>query len=172
MISLPIFFENSAVPKILSKVSPISIGAITVGPVVFCDGEISESLKRHESIHWEQYKECLIIGFLLLYAFFSPPGPGEQGSADEMPGEMHRVTNDSKGEVIGPFEYKLAAAIADEFEQHELSQKTQGTGPSWPQEVNNAGSELEEALLDSGALDSLLRLVDDIAIKLHNGEYA
>ena len=70
MISLPIFFENSAVPKILSKVSPISIGAITVGPVVFCDGEISESLKRHESIHWEQYKECLIIGFLLLYAFF------------------------------------------------------------------------------------------------------
>jgi hypothetical protein len=70
MISLPIFFENSAVPKILSKVSPISIGAITVGPVVFCDSEISESLKRHESIHWEQYKECLIIGFLLLYAFF------------------------------------------------------------------------------------------------------
>jgi hypothetical protein len=101
----------------------------------------------------------------------SPPGPGEQGSADEMPGEMHRVTNDSKGEVIGPFEYKLAAAIADEFEQHELSQKTQGTGPSWSQEVNNAGSELEEALLDSGALDSLLRLVDDIATKLHNGEY-
>ena len=73
--------------------------------------------------------------------------------------------------MIGPFEYKLAAAIADEFEQHELSQKTQGTGPSWSQEVNNAGSELEEALLDSGALDSLLRLVDDIATKLHNGEY-
>tara|TARA_Y100000996_G_C22116604_1_gene476254 strand:+ start:110 stop:475 length:366 start_codon:yes stop_codon:yes gene_type:complete len=100
-----------------------------------------------------------------------PPRPGEQGSADEMPGEMGRVTNDSKGEIIGPFEYKIAAAIADEFETYELAQKTQGTGPSWSQEVGNAASDLEEQLLDSGALDSLLRLVDAIAKKLHNGEY-
>ena len=70
MIKFPVFFENSSVPKVLTKISPIKIGAITIGPFVFCDGEISDSLRRHESIHWEQYKECFIIGFLILYGFF------------------------------------------------------------------------------------------------------
>jgi len=87
-----------------------------------------------------------------------------------------RVTNDSQGEVIGPFEYKLAAAIASAYEQHELSQEaqgaTQGTYPTWRKEVDKAAADLEEALLDSGVLDSLLSLVDAIAAKLHNGEYS
>ena len=66
-MKLPIFFENSKVPVVLSKVSPIEIGAITLGPFVFSRGEISDQTKNHESIHWEQYKECLIVGFLVLY---------------------------------------------------------------------------------------------------------
>ena len=69
-MSLPIFFENSRVPAYLSFISPISIGAITLGPFVFSRGEISERTRNHESIHWEQYKETLILGFLLLYAFY------------------------------------------------------------------------------------------------------
>ena len=69
-MNFPVFFEDSKVPIILSKVSPIEIGAITLGPFVFSRGEISERTRNHESIHWEQYKECLIVGFLFLYLFF------------------------------------------------------------------------------------------------------
>jgi hypothetical protein len=68
MIKFPIFLENSKIPIVLSKISPIEIEAITLGPFILCRGEISDRLKNHESIHWEQYKECLIIGFLFLYA--------------------------------------------------------------------------------------------------------
>lgn len=65
----PKFFENSRVPKILSKLAPIDIWAITLGPFVFCAGELSEQTKRHETIHFLQYKETFWIGFLLIYVF-------------------------------------------------------------------------------------------------------
>ena len=70
MLKFPIFFENSKIPVILSYVSPITIGAITIGPLVFSRGQMPEVTKNHESIHWAQYKETLILGFLFLYAFF------------------------------------------------------------------------------------------------------
>jgi len=66
-MKLPFFFENSKVPVVLSKFAPINIGAITLGPFIFSRGEMSDQTKNHERIHWEQYKECLIIGFLILY---------------------------------------------------------------------------------------------------------
>jgi len=66
----PIFFENSKIPVWLSKLSPININAITLGPFVFSRGTISQTTKQHEAIHWEQYKECLIIPFLILYGTF------------------------------------------------------------------------------------------------------
>jgi len=69
-VKLPIFIENSKIPVVLSKLSPIEIGAITLGPVVFSRNTIGEETRRHEAIHWEQYKECLILGFLFLYLFF------------------------------------------------------------------------------------------------------
>jgi len=65
--SRPWFFENSKVPVVLSKISPITIGAITIGPFVFSKGEMSEVTKNHESIHWQQYIETGILGFLILY---------------------------------------------------------------------------------------------------------
>ena len=65
----PIFIENSKIPKILSKFAPINIWAITLGPLVICAGELSEETKRHETIHFEQYKETLFLGFLLIYLF-------------------------------------------------------------------------------------------------------
>lgn len=65
--SRPWFFENSKVPVILSKIAPIEIGAIILGPFVFARGELSEQTKNHESIHWQQYIETGIIGFWIIY---------------------------------------------------------------------------------------------------------
>ena len=66
----PIFFDNSKVPVILSKVAPIEIGAINLGPFVFSRGLISETTKRHETIHYKQQLELLFVFFYLLYVFF------------------------------------------------------------------------------------------------------
>ena len=68
--SKPWFFENSKVPVILSKLAPIEIGAITIGPLVYSRGEMSEVTKNHETIHWQQYIETGIIGFVILYYLF------------------------------------------------------------------------------------------------------
>ena len=65
----PKFYENSRLPKFLSKFAPIEIWAITLGPFVFCSGVLSDKTKRHETIHFFQYKETLWIGFLLIYIF-------------------------------------------------------------------------------------------------------
>tara|TARA_R110002167_G_scaffold238666_1_gene443816 strand:- start:10 stop:366 length:357 start_codon:yes stop_codon:yes gene_type:complete len=68
--SRPWFFENSKVPVVLSKLAPIEIGAITIGPLVFSRGEMSDITKNHESIHWQQYIETGILGFIILYYTF------------------------------------------------------------------------------------------------------
>ena len=68
--SKPLFVENSRIPKYLSWIAPININAITLGPIVLSQGTISEQTKRHETIHWQQYIETLIIGFLFLYLLF------------------------------------------------------------------------------------------------------
>jgi len=68
--SKPLFIEDSNVPVILSKLAPIDIGAVTIGPLVFSRGKISEVTRRHETIHWQQYIETFIVGFLLLYFGF------------------------------------------------------------------------------------------------------
>ena len=38
--------------------------------MILCKEEIDDTTRRHEKIHWEQYKECLILGFIVLYVFF------------------------------------------------------------------------------------------------------
>ena len=65
--SKPLFIENSKIPGLLSYLSPISISAITLGPIVLSAGEMSDATKRHETIHWQQYIELGIIGFIILY---------------------------------------------------------------------------------------------------------
>ena len=69
-MKFPIFFENSKLPVLLSYIAPIDIWAINIGPFVWCRGHLTESVKRHESIHWSQCKECLIFGYLILYVLF------------------------------------------------------------------------------------------------------
>jgi hypothetical protein len=65
----PIFIENSRIPKILSYVSPISIGAITLGFIVFARGEIDATTRQHETIHFQQFLETAFAGFFLLYFY-------------------------------------------------------------------------------------------------------
>ena len=65
----PIFIENSKIPVWLSKLAPIEISAITLGPIVLSRGKISEKTKLHETIHFMQYKELFWIGFLLIYVY-------------------------------------------------------------------------------------------------------
>ena len=66
----PIFIEDSSVPKLLSYLSPIDIGAISLLGFVFCKTKISASLRRHETIHFQQQLELLFVGFFALYLFF------------------------------------------------------------------------------------------------------
>ena len=63
----PIFVENSKIPKFLSFFAPITIGAITMGFIVFSREEMSERTRRHETIHYQQFVETLFVGFLLIY---------------------------------------------------------------------------------------------------------
>ena len=66
----PIFKENSRVPVVLSKVSPINIGAISLGLFVFARNELTKTTKRHETIHYLQWRELGFLGFMLLYPLF------------------------------------------------------------------------------------------------------
>ena len=68
-MKFPIFIENSKIPVWLSKIAPININAITLGPIVLSRGTLSERVKRHETIHFAQYKELFFIGFLLIYLY-------------------------------------------------------------------------------------------------------
>ena len=63
----PIFIENSRIPVWLSYLAPINIGAITLFFLVFSRGTMSEETKRHETIHFQQMLETLLIGFIILY---------------------------------------------------------------------------------------------------------
>ena len=54
--------ENKIIP-------PKGYKAITIGPYIFIKPgtKLSEKDYNHEAIHWEQYKETLVIGFFLIY---------------------------------------------------------------------------------------------------------
>ena len=98
------FFENSRVPRALSVVSPINIGAITLGPFIFVSGTATDTLKNHELIHWEQHKECLILGFFLLYVLFYFKnllvGLDRVSAYYEIPFEKEAYANDENLEYI------------------------------------------------------------------------
>ena len=63
----PFFFENSKIPVWLSRVAPINIFAITLFFLVFSREKISETIRRHETIHFQQMLETGVVGFVVLY---------------------------------------------------------------------------------------------------------
>jgi hypothetical protein len=66
----PVIIEDSKIPGILSKLSPIgSISAFTLWMLIISDGKISKITKNHESIHVYQYNDLFVIGFLFVYYF-------------------------------------------------------------------------------------------------------
>ena len=66
----PKFIENSRIPVWLSKISPIEIGAINIVFFVFARGTVTERVRRHETIHYQQWLELFIVGFAILYPLF------------------------------------------------------------------------------------------------------
>jgi len=66
----PMFFETSFVPKLISKFAPIDIWAISLCGLVFCRGNLSPRVRRHETIHFQQQLEMLFVTQLILYVAF------------------------------------------------------------------------------------------------------
>ena len=66
----PLVFENSKIPVWLSYISPININALSIGPFVWCRGEISDTTRQHETIHFWQQIEMLFVLQWLLYGIF------------------------------------------------------------------------------------------------------
>ena len=69
-MSLPIFIENSRIPVWLSKLSPIDIYAMSLGPFVVSRGTINTKTRVHETIHYKQWIELGYVGFIILYPTF------------------------------------------------------------------------------------------------------
>jgi hypothetical protein len=65
----PIFVEDSKIPVWLSKIAPIEINAITLGIIVFSRSSLPEHVRRHETIHFQQFLETLFIPFVLIYFY-------------------------------------------------------------------------------------------------------
>jgi len=66
----PIFVENSKIPVIASYFNSIDTWAISIGFFVFCRGEISDLTRRHETIHYHQWRELGFVLFPLLYGLY------------------------------------------------------------------------------------------------------
>ena len=66
----PKFIENSKIPVWLSKIAPIEIGAISFGPFVWARGKMSKTLKRHETVHFQQQLELFFALQWVLYGIF------------------------------------------------------------------------------------------------------
>ena len=64
----PIIIENSKIPGYLSWF--INIKAITLFPFIISKGEMDQTTRNHEWIHFKQQMETLVIGFYALYVLF------------------------------------------------------------------------------------------------------
>ena len=67
----PWIFENSVLPKILTKLSPIDVFAFSFGPFVFCRDRLPIRTRQHEIIHYHQQLELLFIFQWVLYAYYT-----------------------------------------------------------------------------------------------------
>ena len=67
----PWFFENSVLPKILSKIAPIEVFAFSFGPFVFCREKLPIRTKQHEVIHYHQQLEMLFVFQWVLYLYYT-----------------------------------------------------------------------------------------------------
>lgn len=66
----PIFFENSKVPKWISKVAPIEVGGFSFFMFVWVRYNLTDTIRRHETIHYLQQRELFFIPYHVLYIAF------------------------------------------------------------------------------------------------------
>ena len=66
----PWVFENSKLPVWLSKIVPISVYAFSFAFWVCCRGVMSDRTRRHETIHYQQQLELLMVFQWILYELF------------------------------------------------------------------------------------------------------
>ena len=64
----PILVVSPAFTKLMSIV--IDVYAITIFPFIISKEKMSEITLNHETIHIEQQKELLVLGFYPLYVFY------------------------------------------------------------------------------------------------------
>jgi len=76
----PIFIEDSKIPAWLSKIAPIDVWAFSLGPFVVCRGDLSDKVRRHETIHFLQQVEMLFVFQWILYGLFYVIGRFTKGS--------------------------------------------------------------------------------------------
>tara|TARA_B100000700_G_C14574410_1_gene637127 strand:+ start:230 stop:619 length:390 start_codon:yes stop_codon:yes gene_type:complete len=69
-------------------------------------------------------------------------------------------------------EAEMAAALNLFFQDALTSPPPEGSYESWPEEVQEAAAAYEQALIDSGVLESLIQLFDAVEASLHNGNFA
>lgn len=67
---LPIFFENSRIPKLLSKIAPFEVGGFAFFIFVWTRGVATPRLRAHETTHWKQQLEGLFILHWILYSLW------------------------------------------------------------------------------------------------------
>ena len=67
---LPIFFENSRIPKILSTVAPFEVGGVAFFIFVWTRGVATPRLRNHETTHWKQQVEGLFALQWISYALW------------------------------------------------------------------------------------------------------
>ena len=66
----PFFIENSRVPAWLSKILPFTISALSFGPFVWSRKTLTERLRTHETIHFQQQLELGFVLHWVLYGLF------------------------------------------------------------------------------------------------------
>jgi hypothetical protein len=76
------------------------------------------------------------------------------------------------GETPSELESLLAAELGAYFEEAIAAEKYEGTGPTWEKEVSWAASAFHQAIIDSGALKSVLEMWLAVEEQLHDGQYA
>lgn len=79
----PIVVNNSIVPVILSYFGPVEIYAMMIWPFIFCREEMDELTLNHETIHFEQCNELLVVGFFAIYLFDYIKGLIKYGNGED-----------------------------------------------------------------------------------------
>ena len=82
------------------------------------------------------------------------------------------VDGETISELPSELEELLAMEMREFFVEAIEAEEYEGTGPTWQSEIQAAATEYEQAIIDSGALKSIIELWSDVEDMLHNGEFA